>query len=492
MSSGELWVAIPLICLLTGAFSIYLIARLITRRNEVLALLTSGVFAATLATLLELGRRSNQARRLGLPGLIWGSHSPNGAALQADAGAIVISTVAVALGLCVAVYCGRYLALDHRYKVTYPLLLLLVAGLLGMVMATDLFGLYLFCELMSVPAYVLVAFRRHTDTAVEAGFKYLIMGSVGTLTLLMGMTLVYRETGSLALQQAMDASGPWAQVGLACMLAGLGLKSAIVPGHTWLPDAHGRAPSSISAMLSGIVIQSTFYAWLKVSLGLGYPAESLGTLLILLSVLNMTVGNSLALVQTHTKRLLAYSTIAQMGYVMFAIGVGLRYDIPGAIQAGFFLMVAHAAMKGLAFLSKGICHFYLHTTLIDELRGTSQRLPLVAATFTLALASLAGIPPLAGFAGKWFILAQILQTEDWVIYAGLAIFLANTVLSLAYYLPLIATLFSSPDPVVDTTGVRISAWMAIPVVVLGLLVLAIGLWPGPWMEWTGHLITTVR
>ncbi len=492
MSSGEPWVVIPLICLLTGAFSVYLIARLITSRNEVLAVLTTGVFAATLVALLELGRRSNQARRLGLPGLIWGNDSPNGAALHADAGALVISTVAVALGLCVALYSGRYLALDRRYKVTYPLLLLLVAGLLGMVMATDLFALYLFCELMSVTAYVLVAFRRHTDTAVEAGFKYLIMGSVGTLMLLMGMTLVYRETGSLALPQSIGAPGPWAQAGLALMLAGLGLKSAIVPGHTWLPDAHGRAPSSISAMLSGIVIQSTFYAWLKVSLGLGYPAESLGTLLMLLSVLNMTVGNCLALVQTHTKRLLAYSTIAQMGYVMFAIGVGLRYDIPGAVQAGFFLMVAHAAMKGLAFLSKGICHFYLQTTLIDELRGTARRLPLVAATFTLALAGLAGIPPLAGFAGKWFILAQILQTGDWATTAGLVVFLANTVLSLAYYLPLIATLFSSPDPVVDTTGVRISAWMAIPVVVLGLLVLAIGLWPGPWMEWTGHLITAVR
>jgi NADH:ubiquinone oxidoreductase subunit 2 (subunit N) len=130
--------------------------------------------------------------------------------------------------------------------------------------------------------------------------------------------------------------------------------------------------------------------------------------------------------------------------------------------------------------------------LIDELRGTARRQPLVAATFTLALAGLAGIPPLAGFAGKWFILAQILRTGDWVTYAGLAVFLANTVLSLAYYLPMIATLFSSPDPADDTAGVRISAWMVIPVVVLGLLVLAIGLWPGPWMEWVGHLITTVR
>ncbi|MCJ7550658.1 MAG: hypothetical protein MUQ30_13370 [Anaerolineae bacterium] len=121
MSSGELWVIVPLACLLAGAFSIYLIARLITPRNEVLALLTTGVFAATLVALLELGRRSSQARNLGLPGPIWGNHSPNGAALRADTGALVISTVAVALGLCVALYCGRYLALDGRYKVTYPL-----------------------------------------------------------------------------------------------------------------------------------------------------------------------------------------------------------------------------------------------------------------------------------------------------------------------------------------------------------------------------------
>lgn len=490
MSSGDIWVVVPLICLVAGAFVVYLIARLITARNEILALLTTGVFSATLVTLLKLYQRRSQAQELGLPVPVWGNPGTNGAALHADAGALFIGTVAVGLGICVSLYCGHYLTLDRRYKVTYPLLLLLVAGLMGMVMATDLFGLYLFCELMSVTAYVLVAFRRHTDTAVEAGFKYLIMGSVGTLTLLMGMTLIYRETGSLALQQPIDTPGLWARAGLACVLAGLGLKSAIVPGHTWLPDAHGRAPSSVSAMLSGIVIQSTFYAWLKVSLGLGYPAENLGTLLMLLSVLNMTVGNALALVQTNTKRLLAYSTVAQMGYIMFTIGVGLRYDIPDAIQASFFLMVAHAAMKGLAFLSKGICHFYHHTTLVEELRGTAQRQPLVAATFTIAIIGLAGIPPLAGFAGKWFMLAQILRTGDWVTYIGLAIFLVNTVLSLAYYLPLVAILYSNHNPTEDTARVRISGWMAVPVVILGLLVLAMGLWPGPWIQWTGHLIRT--
>ncbi len=290
--------------------------------------------------------------------------------------------------------------------------------------------------------------------------------------------------------------GPWTRAGVACFLVGLGIKSAVVPLHTWLPDAHGRAPSSISAMLSGIIIQSAFYALLKVSLGLGFPAHDLGTLLIVLSLLNMTLGNGLALVQTNTKRLLAYSTIAQMGYIMLSVGVGLRYDVPTAIQAGFFLLLAHAAMKGLAFLCKGVCHFYCDATQIADLRGTAARMPLVAVAFSLALAGLAGVPPLAGFTAKWFILRGAMRSSDAFGYVGLAAFLLNSLLALGYYLPLIGTLFTPPSPpelvlskaegLRGTEGgrIRISPWMAAPIVALGALVLAMGLYPGPWLDWT--------
>jgi len=272
---------------------------------------------------------------------------------------------------------------------------------------------------------------------------------------------------------------------------GLGIKSAIVPLHTWLPDAHGRAPSSISAMLSGIIIQSVFYALLKVSLGLGFPAHDLGTLLIVLSLLNMTLGNGMALVQTYTKRLLAYSTIAQMGYVMLSVGVGLRYDVPLAIQAGFFLLLAHAAMKGVAFLCKGVCHFYCDATRIEDLRGTAMRLPLVAVVFSVALAGLAGVPPLAGFAGKWFILMGVLRSSDTLGYVGLAAFLLNSLLALGYYLPLIGTLFTPQTSEVSETSevlpqIQISPWMVVPIIALGALVLAIGLYPGPWLDWTAE------
>jgi formate hydrogenlyase subunit 3/multisubunit Na+/H+ antiporter MnhD subunit len=231
-----------------------------------------------------------------------------------------------------------------------------------------------------------------------------------------------------------------------------------------------------------------------VSLGLGFPAQDLGLGLMVCAVLNMILGNGMALVQTHTKRLLAYSTIAQMGYAMFSIGVGLRYALPEAVQAGFFLLLAHAAMKGLAFLSKGVCHFYDHTTLIEQLRGTFRRLPLVAITFSIAIMGLIGIPPLAGFSGKWFILTKAWHAGDVWVYAGIAVFLLNTLLSLGYYLPVLAMLFSpaylSHLPIQDTPPpVRVSGWMIVPLVALAILVIVIGVYPGPWWQWADNVLT---
>jgi len=480
--TGNAGVVLPQACLVCGAFVVYLLGRLLKTHNEVLALFTALFFGVALGLLMPLFKLTQAGD---LP--VWGHLGPAGAFLRADPGALLVAGVALGLGMLVAIYSGRYLARDRRYETYYPLLLLLVVGLMGVVLAADLFNLYMFSELMSIAAYALVAFRRHLGTAIEAGFKYLVMGSVGAVALLLGISLVYRSTGTLALTQATGTPDLWTRAGLACLLVGLGIKSAIVPLHTWVPDAHGRAPSTVSAMLSGIVIQSGFYALLKVSLALGLPAYDLGTLLIVLSLVQMTMGNGLALVQTHTKRLLAYSTIAQMGYVMLSVGIGLRYEVPLAIQAGFFLLLAHAAMKGLAFLCNGLCYFYCNATTIKQLRGTATQLPLVAAAFTVAVAGLAGVPPLAGFASKWFVLTGALRSADAVGYIGLTVFLVNSLLSLGYYLPLIGTLFARKTPEGSKTleaSVRVSPWMTLPLVVLGMLVLAIGLHPQPWLDLT--------
>jgi multicomponent Na+:H+ antiporter subunit D len=322
---------------------------------------------------------------------------------------------------------------------------------------------------------------------VEAGFKYLVLGSVATLTMLMGIAWIYRETGSISLPVDSQV-GSWGRIGAACFLVGLALKSGIVPLHTWLPDAYGRAPSSVGAFLAGVASKSTLIVMVQVGLDLRMTPQDLGLFLIIFSFVNMTTGNLLALVQKNTKRLLAYSSIAQAGYIMFALGIGLRYDQPAAIQAGFFLLLAHAAMKGLAFMSKGVAHFYTGTTLIEELQGTIQQLPLVAYTFTLALLGLVGFPPLAGFGAKWMILSQALGPQEWFIYAGIALFLVNTVISLGAYLPLIINMFR---PAVEESGrlrISISTWMVVPIVVLSLLVLVMGIYPGPWLAWATELL----
>jgi proton-translocating NADH-quinone oxidoreductase chain N len=472
----EVRVVLPLAFLAAGAVVAYLVARFVAVRNRLLAAIAAIAFGAALSALISTRALLAKGQLLS-----WRS-------LQAEPGAVAIGGVALGLGLLVALYSGRYIALDRRYELYYPLLMLMAAGLLGVCMAADLFTLYLFCELMSASAYVLVAFRRRTRTAIEAGLKYLVMGSAGTAIMLAGIGFIFRETGHLDLSRASVAPGPWALAGLACLLTGLGLKSAVVPLHTWLPDAHGRAPSSISAMLSGVVIQSAFYAMVKACLACGLPARSLGTVLMGLSLANMTVGNAMALVQDHTKRLLAYSTIAQMGYLMLSVGIGLRYGLPSAIQTGLFLVAAQAAMKGLSFLCKGACHFYLDATTIDELRGTAARMPLVATTFTVALAGLAGVPPLAGFTGKWLILTDIVRTDDVLGFIALGVLLVNSLLALGYYLPLIGRLFSQPGVVPEggrsLERVRISGWIGAPLVVLAVLVLAIALQPGPYMEWS--------
>jgi proton-translocating NADH-quinone oxidoreductase chain N len=473
------WVVLPLLWLVASAFALGLIGRIWRVSNTLMAGLTALACAGALLLLAPPFILARAALLADAPLPSWGGVVTGSVLLEATPGALLLTALGLGIGLGTSIYSGRYMSRDSRYPISYPLILLMLAGMLGMLLTVDLFNLYLFCELMSIAAYVLVAFRRHTDTSIEAGFKYLILGSVATLIMLMGVSWIYRETGSVTLPLESPAAGQWTRLGTACFLVGLALKSGIVPLHTWLPDAYGRAPSSISALLASVISKSTLVLLLKVTLGLGFPAQDLGLLLILFSFLNMLLGNTLALVQRNTKRLLAYSSIAQTGYVMFALGVGLRYSLPSAVNAGFFLILVHAFLKALAFLSKGVCHFYCDTTRVEELHGIAQQLPLAAITFSVALAGLAGIPPLAGFAAKWFILAESIPAREPLVYVGVGIFLLNSVLALGYYLPLIVRLFT--PPAAEAERLRLSPWMSIPLLLMGALALAIGLQPGPWL-----------
>lgn len=474
----------PLLSLGLGSFIVYVVGRSITRRNGVLAALTAAIFGTSLVFVFQLWREVSTRC---CP--FWAVENAAIPVLQAEPGALLIAMVGLALGLLVALYSGQYLALDRRYEYYYPLLLALLAGMTGMLMAVDLFTLYMFTMLTSGAAYVLVAFRRHTETAIEAGFKYVIMGDMGAILILAGIGLLFRESKTLLIPFTAGVAGRWSRLGIAFVLAGYAIKAALVPAHTWLPDAHGRAPSSISALLSGIIIQANLYTLLKVALGVGWPAHQLGRLLIALAFVSMTVGNVLALMQVYGKRMLGYSSIAQVGYMMLALGLGLAYDIPAAVSAGLFLLVAHAAMKGLAFLCKGVCHFYCDATLIDELRGMVRRVPVTAGCFVVALAGLAGVPPLAGFMGKWQLLTGALQRTSPLVWLAIAVFGLNSLLSLAYYLPVIGLVLKrntdvAPECAGHRERISVSPWMLSPIIALAGLVVLMGVFPQPLLDMT--------
>lgn len=474
---------IPFLFLGCMAVVIFLAARFFRITNVSMALLAALSFLLVFfyvifeSQLLQMANHSFYGFRSGLTRLFSST-----AFYTYEPGAIFISLIAFGLAFLVSIYSAEYLKVDRRQHAFYPLLILMICGLAGMLFSANLMVLYLFCELMSICAYALVAFRRRTDTAIEAGFKYLMMGSVASIVILLGITLLFLSYGSINIAE-MQASTSWpAQIGILLFFAGFCLKSALVPLHTWLPDAHGRAPSSISAILSGILVQGVFYVMLKITLALGFDHVLLGTILLILSLLNIVVGNLMGLVQNHTKRLLGYSTIAQMGYIVLCMAVGLRNNLALALQSGFFIIIAHAVAKSLAFLTKGVFHYYVDASEIKHLQRASS-LPLFpSVAFGLAIISLSALPPLPGFTGKWIALTSFFTSTDKMTVLSALVFLAGSLVAFGYYFPLLLFLFSKPqkqgsDEHEKRNQKKISRWMSMPIATLVLSILFISVAP---------------
>jgi len=265
------------------------------------------------------------------------------------------------------------------------------------------------------------------------------------------------------------------------ILVSFSLKSAFVPLHTWLPDAHGRAPSSISAILSGILVQGVFYTMLRVCLTLGFDRSILGNILMCMALLNILVGNLMGLAQTYTKRLLGYSTIAQMGYIGLCFAIGLHTQSTLALQSGFFLIIVHAIAKSLAFLVKGVFHYYLNATAIDDLQQAGRLPSFFSLAFGVSILSLAAIPPFPGFMGKWtFLTSAFTQIDSWSVVSTFAL-LAGSLISLGYYLKLLHNLFFKPVSERSEGNLprqqKVSFWMYLPIAILVLLILLITIQP---------------
>jgi proton-translocating NADH-quinone oxidoreductase chain N len=405
--------------------------------------------------------------------------------LALDGLGLLLAAVALGLGLLVALYSGPYLGAESGGEKFFAMLVAMVGVMVGLGLATDLFNLWIWFEAMAVCSYLLVAFYREQPASLEAGIKYLVQSAAGSTLVLVGIGLVLAERGTLDLAElrAAGSSGTLLAAG-ALFLIGFGVKAALVPLHTWLPDAHSQAPSGISAMLSGVVIEAGLVAMLRSIGALAGVTTLWGPMLLAFGVVNMVLGNLMALRQVQVKRLLAYSSLAHMGYMLVGLGLFVTAGEASGAQGGLFHLFNHGLMKGLAFLAAGSLLFTLHLArgdhaplTVEDLSGAARRYPLVALTLSLAVLGLGGLPPLAGFMSKWQIFVAGFETAapwaGWLVaFAAL-----NSVLSLAYYAPLVNAMYRrEPSPAVQA-GARLPVAMGLPLIVLSAGVVAIGLWP---------------
>jgi proton-translocating NADH-quinone oxidoreductase chain N len=417
----------------------------------------------------------------------------------------------VLLGSIVSIYSIKYMSEDDRLDRYYLLLLTLVASMIGVVMAGDLLTLFIFWEAMSISSYVLVAFRKEEPEPIEAGVKYLFMSAFGSVILLFGFSLLYGITGTLNIDSIVDVftdistglevtgiSGVHIII-IVMLIIGFGVKAAIVPLHTWLPDAHPAAPSGISAMLSGVVIMTGMFAMintLRSFFGAAINSSSvisnvqklqaLGYVLLWLSVVTMIVGNLLALRQTDIKRLLAFSTVLNVGFILFGLSMALTRIDAEVVQLGtqgaYFHVLTHALGKGLAFMCAGAILFRFHDRDLNKLEGIGKKMPITTLALTIALLSLAGVPPLPGFWSKFNIVVAAFTSGDIQFQIGIAFFLLSSVISVVYYLFVLQKLWfkKAGDHLseVKETPIEIS----IPLIVMVLLMLVVGIIP---MQFSG-------
>jgi proton-translocating NADH-quinone oxidoreductase chain N len=415
--------------------------------------------------------------------------------LSADGLSFLLAAMVLGLGTFVVLFSGPYIAGEVGEEKYYAMLLAIVGIMVGLGSARDLFNLWMWFEAMAVSSYLLVAFYRERPSSLEAGMKYLVQSAVGSVLVLLGIALVLGNTGTLDMDKIRMtvASAGSAPLGLllagALFVIGFGVKVAFVPLHTWLPDAHSQAPSGISAMLSGVVIEAGLVAMLRALSTLSGFSVSWGTLLIAFGLLNMFFGNLVALRQTQIKRMLAYSSLSHIGYILIGLGIALINGNPAGAQGAAFHLFNHMIMKGLAFLAVGAFMFALldqnglHRPLeVKDLAGAARKYPLAALTLSIALLALGGLPPLAGFMSKWQIFVAGFQgSNPWLM--ALVVFAAlNSVLSLAYYAPVVNMLYRRNMGEVVQGGARIPVAMSIPLVIFALAIVVIGLMPSL-MNW---------
>jgi NADH-quinone oxidoreductase subunit N/multicomponent Na+:H+ antiporter subunit D len=484
MNPGEIAAAVPLFVACGGVAS-YLFAKLLPRELRRWA----GIFAA-LWLFYAFGLLLHDGSQGMTGSIIQGSLGVSGTSLG-----VVLGLLVTGLGTVAAISSVGRIDPEGPIQLFYPLFLFALAGAAAVGFTRDLFTVFVMVELSSIPSYALVAYRwREEPGALSAAMKYLFQGVTGTLAALLGVSLLYLAGHTLSIPElpgALEAANPFL-IGLAftLLLIGYGVKLGIVPMHTWLPDTYVLAPASVTAILIGATKAGALVA-LFLSLS-ALPRNAvvpgfIGLVVCGLAVLTMTIGNLLALNQRDLRRMLAYSSVAQMGYILLGFGIGLRYSLIMGLEAGIFFAIAYGVMKAGAFLAADLFTVAAGSPDIERMRGIGAARPVMGVAFAIFILGLIGVPATAGFLGKLL----VFQSGMTVSTAGsvtLALILAgNSALSLGYYVPVLSTILfrgsSKENAPVRAGTPAIALSISASIIILALATVLLGLFPGSLFDW---------
>ncbi len=398
----------------------------------------------------------------------WGA--PLGIDLYADGLSLLMLSMTALVGICISIYSTAYFKREHTTRF-WPLWLFLLGALNALFLSADIFNVYVTFELMGLAAVALVALAGGRD-ALGGAMRYLLAALLGSLAYLLGVALLYHGFGTVdiaLLSQRVEPSPVlWATLGL--MSAGLLLKTALFPLHFWLPPAHASAPAPVSALLSALVVKASFYILLRLWLEIFEPVvddKSVASLLGLLGAAAVIWGSVQALRQTRLKLLIAYSTVAQIGYLFLAFPLAAAAGVT-AWSAAVYLAVSHALAKAAMFLAAGnLIHFGGHDRIAD-LDRVVQRLPLTAGAFALAGVSIMGLPPSGGFIGKWLMLEAALTQERWDL---VAVMILGGLLAGAYIFKVLGYAFTQADITHESKTVPASMEWAALLLAMGAILL---------------------
>jgi F420H2 dehydrogenase subunit N len=376
----------------------------------------------------------------------------------------------------------------------YSLILLSSIGMILIAYSTDLVMLLVAWELMSIPTYALAAFSKRDPISNEAAIKYFLFGALSSAILVLAIGLVYGVTGTTNIGEAIVSMVnvqkdlvPVTLLALALFIAGFGFKMGLVPFHMWLPDAYEGAPTTIGALLAAGTKKAGFAAAIRVIVLATFVLHlDWATALAVIAVFTMTLGNLGALVQKSVPRILAYSSIAQAGYIM--IGLALAPYSDQALGGSLFHILNHAVMKSAAFIAVAAVSITLASYSIEKYRGLAKRMPLTAIALSISLLALAGVPPLNGFWSKLVLFNAAIVTGPeiwWGPYLAIAGVL-NSALSLGYYAWIMRKMYMEESP--DTTKVKEPRAMLAVLIFSMIFMVGFGIWHAPILDFATNSV----